>query len=132
MTVARLAYLLFLVLGYTYEQHLHRYQQLRRNNLVPKNSYHHSSSFGQGTCVLHELHLLPLYNQPPVELNTSVELISAHEHDLIGNALLESYSPFGEQDRVAPLLNFSEAAQRALSFDTSVSILYDTCIPTLR
>ncbi len=131
MTVVQLAYLLFLVHGYTCVQLPHRYQQLKRNNRVPKNSFHHSSSFGQGTYELYELHFSPLYNQLPVQLSTSVELIVAHGHGLLVDALLKSYSPFDAQDRATPLQDVAEADRRVLFYDTSVSILRGTCIPTL-
>ena len=92
---------------------------------------HHSSSFAQGTCELYESHFYLLYNPPPVQLSTSGELISAHEHGLDGDALLKSCFLFDEQDREVPLQDVSEAVQRALSYDTLVSKPHDTCIPTL-
>src|SRR5680860_653236 len=131
MRVAQVAFLLLLVHGYKCEQLPHRYQQLRRNNRVPENSFPHSSSFDQGTYELYELHFSPLYNQPPVQLSTSVELISAHGHGLLVDVLLKSYSPFDVQDRETPLQDIAEADRRALFYDTSVSKLRGTCIPTL-
>jgi hypothetical protein len=56
----------------------------------------------------------PLYNQSPVQQSTSAELISAHGHDLTGDVLLKSYSPFDEQIREALLQDISAVARKAL------------------
>ena len=100
---------------YTCEQHLHRCQQLKRNNLVPRNSFHHSSSFAQGMCEQYELHFSLLYNQPPVQPNISVELISAHAHGLVGDDLLKYCYLFDEQDRERPLKMFPKLPKEYFS-----------------
>jgi len=59
-----------------------------------------------------------------------VELISAHERDLDGDALLKSCYLFDEHDCETPLQDVPVAVQRTLFCITLVSKLHGTCIPT--
>ncbi len=130
MIVVRLIYLFSLDFGYTNEHHLRRYQPLKQNYLVSKNSFHYSSSFAQDTCGRHELHFFPLCIQPPVQPNTSVEFISTREHGQHGDGLLKSCFPFVEQVREKPLQDNSSIDQKVFFYGIVVSKLHGTCIST--
>ena len=116
--------------GYMYGQLPHQYQQLKQNNLVPKNSYHHSFSFVRGRHELYELRFCPLYSQPPEQLRTSEELIAVCGHGLAEDALLKFCSLFDKQNHERPHQDAFEVNQTVLSYDISGSKLHDTCIPT--